>query len=211
MLKIIACLTMLADHIGVAFFPNESIFRMIGRLAMPIYAYHIASGFHFTKNLKKYCIRILLIALVSQVPFMILTQSVKLNICFVWLAGFGLLYYADKKKYIPAACILVISWFVPFDYGTYALIWVLFFYCIRNHEKYKIDAFILLSILTALYIVIFKAPYYQFLALLSVVLIYICENAKQHEQQKRQFQSAYRYFYPVHLMIIDVIQMLCGI
>ena len=39
MLMIIACISMLIDHIGIVFFPNMDGFRIIGRLAMPIYSY----------------------------------------------------------------------------------------------------------------------------------------------------------------------------
>ena len=41
-LKIIAMLSMLADHIGVQLFPDLQILRIIGRLALPIFAYMIA-------------------------------------------------------------------------------------------------------------------------------------------------------------------------
>ena len=44
-LKLIAAITMLIDHTGLILFPNQMIFRIIGRLAFPIYAYCIAEGF----------------------------------------------------------------------------------------------------------------------------------------------------------------------
>ena len=34
-LKLIACITMLIDHVGASLFPNELWIRMIGRLAFP--------------------------------------------------------------------------------------------------------------------------------------------------------------------------------
>ena len=37
MLKIIAAISMLIDHIGYMFFPDVIIFRIIGRLAFPIF------------------------------------------------------------------------------------------------------------------------------------------------------------------------------
>ena len=43
MLMIIACLTMLADHIGGHVLDVPAM-RIIGRLAMPIYAYLIAGS-----------------------------------------------------------------------------------------------------------------------------------------------------------------------
>ena len=53
-LKIIALITMLIDHIGCIFFPNIIVFRVIGRLSYPIFAMFIAEGYYYTKSRKKY-------------------------------------------------------------------------------------------------------------------------------------------------------------
>ncbi|MBQ6874233.1 MAG: hypothetical protein IJO24_08085 [Clostridia bacterium] len=37
-LKLFACLSMLMDHVGLVLFPDIEAFRLIGRLAMPIYS-----------------------------------------------------------------------------------------------------------------------------------------------------------------------------
>ena len=44
LIKLIAMITMLADHAGKMFFPQYYLFRIVGRLAFPIYAYCIAVG-----------------------------------------------------------------------------------------------------------------------------------------------------------------------
>ena len=56
-LKWIAIISMLIDHIGLVLFPEEQIFRIIGRLAFPIFAYTLTEGFLHTGNIKKYLIR----------------------------------------------------------------------------------------------------------------------------------------------------------
>ena len=53
-LKIIALITMLIDHIGLVFFPGIEIFRIIGRISFPIFAFMIAEGCEHTENKKKY-------------------------------------------------------------------------------------------------------------------------------------------------------------
>lgn len=67
-LKLIACASMLADHVGVALLPWQ-ILRIIGRLAFPIYAYLLVEGFHHTKHRYRYMDRILICAIVSELPF----------------------------------------------------------------------------------------------------------------------------------------------
>jgi hypothetical protein len=53
-LKIIAAISMLIDHVGIMFFPGAKIFRILGRLAFPIFAFMIAEGCRYTKNKLKY-------------------------------------------------------------------------------------------------------------------------------------------------------------
>ena len=52
--KIIAMVSMLLDHMGLLFFPDEQIFRILGRIAFPIFAYMIAEGCRYTKTRAKY-------------------------------------------------------------------------------------------------------------------------------------------------------------
>jgi len=61
---------MLLDHIGAVFpaYAPES-FRLIGRIAFPIYAYMIAQGCKHTKSINKYLLRLSLFALISEIPF----------------------------------------------------------------------------------------------------------------------------------------------
>lgn len=68
-LKIIAMISMVFDHVGDMFFPGVMWLRMIGRLAMPIFSFCIAEGFAHTRDRKKYLFRIGLFALISEIPF----------------------------------------------------------------------------------------------------------------------------------------------
>ena len=53
-LKIIAAASMTLDHIGVILFPQVEILRILGRLALPIFAFMIAEGCKYTRNRRKY-------------------------------------------------------------------------------------------------------------------------------------------------------------
>lgn len=68
MIKIIAMLTMLLDHVGQVFFLNMIIFPIVGRLALPLFAWGIVNGYKKTRNFKMYSLRILILAIVSQYP-----------------------------------------------------------------------------------------------------------------------------------------------
>lgn len=78
-LQIIAYASMLIDHIGIlgmsAVPTDGTLFwvfyacRMIGRLAFPLFAFGIAEGYRHTRDLPRYAVRLLGLALVSQLPF----------------------------------------------------------------------------------------------------------------------------------------------
>ena len=68
-LKLFAAICMLIDHIGVIFFPNILIFRIIGRLAFPIFAFMISEGARYTKNKIRYFFTIFSVALICSLVF----------------------------------------------------------------------------------------------------------------------------------------------
>lgn len=90
-LKLLACITMLIDHIGYALVlpmyqqvsvVNGSIFsgakllytlylilRSVGRLSLPLFAFLLVEGFHHTKNKKRYALRLLTGVLIAEIPY----------------------------------------------------------------------------------------------------------------------------------------------
>lgn len=103
-LKLIAIITMIIDHIGAAFFPGVTIFRTIGRIAFPIFAYQLAKGYKHTSNLSAYSIRLLIFALISYIPYIyflgegLTPNPLALNVMFLLLAGIGALLIYDQAS-----------------------------------------------------------------------------------------------------------------
>lgn len=67
-LRILACVTMLLDHIGFCF-PRLHFLRYAGRLAFPIFVFLIVNGYTHTSSRPRYALRLLLMAVISQIPF----------------------------------------------------------------------------------------------------------------------------------------------
>ncbi len=58
-LKWIALITMTADHIGFILFPQATALRVIGRIAMPVFAYLIAGGCRYSRHRLRYFLTVL--------------------------------------------------------------------------------------------------------------------------------------------------------
>lgn len=154
MLKIIAMVSMVVDHVGDMFFPGLLWPRMIGRLAMPIFSFCIAEGYIHTKDKNKYLLRMGIFALVSEVPFdlafegniSMAHQNIMLTFFLAILAlKFFDLIRGEKKedtgKYSAGKTILgtlsviaiaVIALLVKADYTIFAVIAVFLFYVLKD-------------------------------------------------------------------------------
>lgn len=77
-LKIIALFCMLLDHISISLgstgwmilpYQLETLFRFLGRIAFPIFAFSIVNSWLHTKDKKAYIERITLFSFLSQIPY----------------------------------------------------------------------------------------------------------------------------------------------
>ncbi len=89
LIKLVAIACMLVDHVGVVFFPRVYEFRLIGRIAFPLFAWCLCVGAEYTRNVWKYALRLLIVGTLSQpVYFWAMNHEWKeLNIFFELLIG----------------------------------------------------------------------------------------------------------------------------
>ncbi len=92
-LKLIAVITMLIDHIGLAVFPQYGALRYIGRLSFPLYCFLLTEGAVYTKNWLKYAGRLFLFAVVAEIPFDLVLSRTLVSFYYqnvFWTLGAGL-------------------------------------------------------------------------------------------------------------------------
>ena len=201
MLNYIAVVTMLVYHIGLVFYPDTLIFRIIGRLAMPIYIFLAVQAINHTSDFKKYCIRLLGIALIAQLPFMYVITPWKLNIVFNILLSVLVIKFIQKtklhmKSIFMVGVALLISYYLM-EYSFYCLMLMMGYYFIRNGYYLTTYHFVLnLIVMIAFNWVL------QIFSLVATLFIFL-EKKLPKIKINRNF---YRAFYPGHLLFIGIIK-----
>lgn len=211
-LKIIALTSMIIDHYGAIFQSGVDIYRIIGRLAFPIYAFLLVEGYTHTRNVKKYATRLLLFAIVSEFPFDLAFYGslgfTHQNIFFTLFIGLVLMYLLDNKegKYNINNNVLIfgaffIAMLTSVDYNFVGIIYILTFYYTRDflHPK-KIKYQTLSLFLTNLFTLGFRQQF----ALLAMLLIYFY-NGKLGPNNKF-LQLLFYAAYPLHLIIFYIMK-----
>jgi hypothetical protein len=191
-LKLIAIISMFIDHVGYGLFPKMMVLRYIGRIAFPIFAYQIAIGCRYTKDLHQYVLRLFLFAIISQVPYTMYFRPTP-NIFFT--LAFGVMVIQAYKENRPWLALLVaaIAHFVGASYGIYGIMLMLFFYIHLDDLQKAILPIILITINYC------AAPRYGFQLFSLLALIPICYHWKIRLHIHKYI---FYWFYPAHILLL---------
>ncbi len=196
-LKVVALVTMLIDHIGMIFFPDVLALRIIGRIAFPIYAYLVATGLDWTGNKFLYFLRLAIIAVLAQYGFSLFVPGC-FNIVFTF-ALFVPAYWLWRSGHKAVALLLALASCLV-EYNLYGLLLVA---VLRLADRHKVRAMLLCLLLTALYCVLANNPVQAFsLLALPVIFRGPCLNYQIPNW-------LWRWFYPVHFLILMGVKLLC--
>ena len=187
-LKMIACFLMLCDSIGFMLIENGVLYglnqeywslalateigqrwymmarflRFFGRMAFPIFAFLIAEGFMNTSNVRKYIIRVLLCALISEVPFDLATRHVIYdpsyqNVCFTYAVALITVFMIKKARRLHVIFRLMImgfgaalAWYIRSDYGALGVVLISLMYMLRDDRMLRLVTGALLSAIESL-------------------------------------------------------------
>ena len=97
-LKILACVFMFIDHLGVIIFPDVYILRAVGRLAMPLFAWMLAEGCFYTKNKLNHFILIFGLGLITSIVYSVLYDILYGDILITFSLSCLLIYSIDALK-----------------------------------------------------------------------------------------------------------------
>ncbi len=200
-LKWIAVILMIIDHIGFFLFPQYRILRIIGRLSFPIFAFLIANGYKYTRDKKKYFLRLFVFANIIQLPSIFM--SLPVNVFYTLSLGLLCIMIFDSQqgdlfKLVQLAGILVLANFIGCDYGAYGVIMILFIFICKERYLFMSLGILVLSVL------FYYKPYswfnIQYLASLSPFIIML-----YNQKPGRKMKYFFYLFYPIHMVILQLI------
>lgn len=218
-IKIIAVISMLIDHTAAGILPQYittqqgavfnayMIMRFIGRLGFPIFCFLLVEGFEHTRSVKKYAGRLLLFALISEVPFDLLFKGKILeftyqNVYFTLFIGLVVMAACrfienNEKIYVSLKSVLciavtiagmVVAQLLKTDYAAVGVFCIMILYFTRLKKSTQIIAGCI-----------------AFAWELTAPLAFIPIGFYNH---KRGLKMKYFFyaFYPAHLLILYLIR-----
>jgi len=231
-LHVIAMIFMLCDHLWATLIPGNQWLTCLGRLAFPMFAYMAVEGYFHTGNLKRYVLRLLLFAVISEIPFNLMYSSNLIypfhqNVLWTLLLGIGLIqvneHVAKKGKLwlrFAIGCVTVLlGWVIGMltmvDYYGFGVVTILVFYFFRKRTWWC-----LLAQIAALYYLNVEAleGFYfevnimgknipivqQGLALFALIPIWLYRGRKGYN--RKWFQYACYGFYPLHMLLLYLLR-----
>lgn len=241
-LKLLACATMLIDHIGYALvYPAYQqvsavggglaaarmlylvnlLLRCVGRLSFPLFSFLLVEGFHHTRSRKKYALRLVIGALLAEIPFNLIVSGspvwrYKQSIMVTLLLGYCALLAMErcrKLSWKPVALLpfALLGELLNVDYGWGGVVLIALFELSRFAYNRNLIRFFGMLVLfhympsSMLHFGNFSVPM-QALGALSALFIAAYDGRKV--TRSRGIQWAFYLFYPVHLLILYLISIL---
>ncbi|MDR0396839.1 MAG: conjugal transfer protein TraX [Oscillospiraceae bacterium] len=135
MLKCVAMITMIIDHTAAVFFPRQYWLRIIGRVSFPLFCWCLVVGADYTRNIGRYALRLLALAVISQPPFMLALNHRwwDFNIFVTLLLGLIGIAGIQRGRFELPALALIASCFYRMDYGFRGVACILVMYALRKN------------------------------------------------------------------------------
>ena len=235
-LKLLAIAAMTVDHIAWWLFPGYPrqalplVLHLIGRITCPIMCYFIAEGYHYTRNIRKYTLRLFLFALISHFPYLYASMeftgwrsflpfsngSVLNQTSVLWGLAWGLvmLRVAESPNITkkPLTVLLVLGICVvsfPADWSCIAPLVVLSFGSNRGNPRAQAFWLVFYTALYALVYALALDPVYGLLQMGVVLAIPILRRYNGQRGPNRTVNAFLKWFfylyYPLHLLVIGLL------
>lgn len=189
---------MFIDHMGAVFFPGELMFRYIGRIAFPIFAFLLVEGYFHTRDVRRYMLRLGLFAVISEIPYDLAFRETVLefehqNVFFTLFIGVAMMYALEKSPQwqAKAAEVLLAMWAASLlcsDYRYKGILLIAVYYFLRGRRREEF-------MLGAGWNFLWNWEIQGYGALASIPI------AMYSGQRGRSMKYFFYLFYPLHLAV----------
>lgn len=208
-LKIIAVLSMVADHCAYYLLDDASVtyevMRCFGRIAFPVFAFLVAEGFAHTRNRMRYFLSLLLFAFISEVPWYLLngadgTHNVMFTLALGVLALAAIEALREHRAFGCCAVLLTV-WCAEWsgaDYGWRGVLMITLFYLLGCKGR---QPYLSCRMLQLIFTFPLMSHYGTVGALLACGAIMLYDGTRGFIHGKAA-KYAFYAFYPTHLLAI---------
>ena len=211
-LKILAIIAMTADHASIVFLNEGSTYYKIcqffGNFTIVIMCFFITRGLRYTRSVLKYAERLLLWAVISEIPFYLLF-GIQLNVLFTLLASLTIIYLLDRKGLLIA--LITLALFFPIslicDWSIIAPVFTIIFYVLQKKQKEQLTLILIPASYFILRTILYSETQGRYVAgtisiFLASAIIYVLRNKVKEQGKGRIPRLVFYAYYPLHLTVI---------
>lgn len=215
-LKLLAALFMTIDHVGVLLLPHVIVLRILGRLALPIFAFMIAEGCRYTRNRLRYFGSVFALGVLCQIVYYLAERSLYFSILITFSLSIATIYALQDWKnqkttrsalvfFGAVAGVYALNRVFAIDYGFWGCMLPVF---AAAFQKTAWDRpWVNLGMLSlGLLVLAADLGQIQYYALPALPLL-ACYNGRRGRWKLKYF---FYLFYPIHLVLLQGIALLLG-
>lgn len=218
-LKLIACITMLIDHIGYVVVPYIQLpnwmplyytCRIIGRISFPIYCFLLSEGMRHTRNPYKYILRLLFCFFLTELPYDFCFEGgfcwESQNVMLTLTLGAMMLLCMQKTKHNGWKLLLIL----PFalladlsqgDYGGRGIFMIAAFALLKGELQQGFGLLTVNAMSPHMMVNVLGGRFSLQLFGTFAMLPICCYNGKKRTHS-RVLQWVFYLFYPLHLLFL---------
>lgn len=218
-IKYIAIAAMILNHIAQIFLKSGTLIYMIfvgtGYFTAITMCYFLVEGYNYTRSKKKYALRLLVFAFLSEIPFCMAFKVTGLNMLFTLLFCFLICLVVERvqKAGVQVLLVTLITVCTLFcDWGVFAPLFTLLFIWSKGDKGKTKAAYVISVVLFGIYAfaensLTFTGTLFCLTAMaLSGVCIIYLYNGKRAEHGKTFSKWFFYIVYPAHLLLFAVLK-----
>lgn len=216
-LKLVAIVAMTADHVSAYLMEHGTIAyeicQFFGNFTIVIMSYFIAQGLKYTHSVRRYAIRMLVWAVISQLPYYLLRHDSGLNVLVTLLGSLIAIYLLDRKgwDYFILAFVVFLPISLFSDWVFLPLIFTIIFYEADKYDKKWLPIVLLPGVMFIIRLLISSGSIARYISeavafAIITSIIYLLRDRTEIKVEGKLPGFVFYAYYPMHLFAILIFQ-----